>query len=523
MSARTVPFTGPVSPPSAASRASDASAATIASVVDAVADAMPWARTALAELVAFRSVADPARLPVADCEAAADWVANALRATGFDEVALLDTPDGTRSVYGFLPGPPDSPTVLLYAHYDVQPPLDEAAWHSPPFELTERADGRWYGRGTADCKGGVLMHLLALRALRATTGVPVNVKVIVEGSEEQATGGLERYAKDHPELLRADTVVIADTGNVRAGLPTVVASLRGAVLARIEVRTLRGDLHSGQFGGAAPDALAALIRALASLHDESGATVIDGLPNTGQWNGSPYDEEAFRHDAQVLDDVSLIGAGEISDRLWARPSVTVMGIDCPAVNGATPAVQARARAMVCLRIPAGTTAGTAGELLTAHLRSHVPWGARVAVEVVGHGQPFTADTGTAAHAAMARAMETAYDGERLRVAGLGGSIPLCSALAELYPQAEILLTGLGEPEARVHAVNESVDPGELRRMAAAEALFLLFSAEGVRGGEAQLEATVVRTASARATPKASEPTALGCSGNASRVETAPST
>ncbi|MDG4859018.1 M20/M25/M40 family metallo-hydrolase, partial [Streptomyces sp. T-3] len=428
--------------------------------------------------VAFRSVADPAHFPAADCEAAAAWVANALRATGFDEVALLDTADGSRSVYGFLPGPPHSPTVLLYAHYDVQPPLDETAWNSPPFELTERADGRWYGRGTADCKGGVLLHLLALRALRATTGVPVNVKVIVEGSEEQATGGLERYAQDHPELLRADTIVIADTGNVRTGQPTVVSSLRGAVLARIEVRTLQGDLHSGQFGGAAPDALAALIRTLSSLHDETGATTIDGLPNSARWNGTSYDEEGFRQDAQVLDQVSLIGTGEIADRLWARPSLTVMGIDCPPVNGATPAVQAQARAMVCLRIPAGTKAETATELLTDHLRSHVPWGARVAVEVVGQGQPFTADTGTPAYASMAQAMETAYDGEQMRVAGLGGSIPLCSALAELYPQAEILLTGLGEPEARVHAVNESVDPRELGRMAAAEALFLLFSGQG---------------------------------------------
>ncbi|MFH9734350.1 dipeptidase [Streptomyces sp. NPDC017260] len=462
---------------SAGPSAAAARPAATAAVIAAVADEMPWARAALAELVAFRSVADPERFPVAGCEAAAAWVADALRAAGFAEVALLDTPDGSRSVYGFLPGPPGSATVLLYAHYDVQPPLDEAGWDSPPFEMTERTDGRWYGRGTADCKGAVLMHLLALRALRATVGVPVNVKVIVEGSEEQGTGGLEQYARDHPELLRADTILIADTGNVRAGLPTVVSSLRGAVLARIEVRTLSGDLHSGQFGGAAPDALAALVRTLASLHDQAGATAVDGLSNLGCWEGSSYNEELFRRDAQILDGVSLVGTGEVADRLWAQPSVTIMGIDCPTVNGATPAVQARARAMVCLRIPPGAQARTAAELLTSHLRSHVPWGARVSVEVVGQGEPFTVDTSTPSYTAMARAMETAYGGERMRVAGLGGSIPLCSALAELYPQAEILLTGLGEPEARIHTLNESVDPRELSRMAAAEALFLLFNGE----------------------------------------------
>ncbi|UYM25847.1 M20/M25/M40 family metallo-hydrolase [Streptomyces albus] len=178
-------------------------------------------------------------------------MADALRGEGFQDVALLDTPDGTRSVYGYLPGPEGARTVLLYAHYDVQPPLDEAAWVTPPFALTER-DGRWYGRGTADCKGGFIMHLLALRALKAAGGVPVHVKVIAEGSEEQGTGGLERYAEAHPELLRSDAIVIGDSGNFRVGVPTVTATLRGMAMARLTVDTLAGNLHSGQFGGAAP-------------------------------------------------------------------------------------------------------------------------------------------------------------------------------------------------------------------------------------------------------------------------------
>jgi acetylornithine deacetylase/succinyl-diaminopimelate desuccinylase-like protein len=436
-----------------------------------VAGLLPRARTELAELVAFRSVADPEQFPRAECEAAAGWIADALRAEGFGDVAVLDTPDGTQSVYGLLPGPPGAPTVVLYAHYDVQPPLDEAAWHSPPFTLTER-DGRWYGRGAADCKGGVIMHLLALRALKADGGVPVTVKLIAEGSEEQGTGGLQRYAEEHPELLDADAIVIGDSGNFRAGLPTMTASLRGMALLRVNVRTLEGNLHSGQFGGAAPDALAALIRTLDSLHDEEGGTLVDGLETDASWDGLQYGEEDFSRDAGLLEGVRLTGSGTVADRLWARPSVTVMGIDCPPVSGATPSVQASARALVSLRVPPGIDAQEAAGLLSAHLESHVPWGARVSVELTGSGQPFRADTGSPAYAAMAGALRQAYDGAETQIAGHGGSIPLCETLGALYPEAEILLIGLSEPEARIHAVNESVSPRELERLSVAEALFL---------------------------------------------------
>lgn len=445
--------------------------AAVAAVAAAVAEEMPRARRELAELVAFRSVADPEQFPASECEGAAAWVAQALRAEGMDDVRLLDTPDGSTAVYGHLPGPAGAPTVLLYAHYDVQPPLDEAAWTSPPFELTER-DGRWYGRGAADCKGGVLMHLLALRALRATGGVPVGVKVVVEGSEEQGTGGLERYAEEHPELFAADVVVIGDTGNVRVGQPTVTAALRGMVAVRVRVDTLAGNVHSGAFGGAAPDALAALIRLLDSLTDADGTASVDGLDADGTWPGTPYPEEAFRRDARVLDGVRLAGTGSVADRVWARPSVTVLGIDCPPVVGATASVQASARALVSLRVPPGTDAQVALERLTAHLTSRAPWGARVTVEPAGVGQPFRADTASPAYAAMAAAMRAAYDGAEMAVVGQGGSIPLTNTLGEVCPKAEFLLIGLSDPAAQIHAVDESVSPEELRRMAVAEALFL---------------------------------------------------
>ncbi|KMS83646.1 MULTISPECIES: dipeptidase [Streptomyces] len=440
-------------------------------VAETVASLLPRAKAELTELVAFKSVADFAQFPKSESDAAADWIADALRAEGFTDVALLDTPDGTRSVYGHLAGPEGAKTVLLYAHYDVQPPLDEAGWATPPFELTER-DGRWYGRGTADCKGGFIMHLLALRALKANGGVPVHVKMIVEGSEEQGTGGLERYAEQHPELLAADTIVIGDAGNFRVGLPTVTTTLRGMTMLRVRIDTLAGNLHSGQFGGAAPDALAALIRVLDSLRAEDGSTTVDGLDATARWDGLEYAEEQFRTDAKVLDGVGLIGDGSVADRIWARPAVTVLGIDCPPVVGATPSVQSSARALISLRVPPGVDAAEATKLLQAHIEAHTPWGARVSTEQIGQGQPFRADTSSPAYQAMADAMAVAYPGETMQLAGQGGSIPLCNTLAGLYPNAEILLIGLSEPEAQIHAVNESVSPEELERLSVAEALFL---------------------------------------------------
>ncbi|MFC4607657.1 dipeptidase [Streptomyces maoxianensis] len=445
-------------------------------IAETVASLMPRAKAELTELVAFQSVADVAVAPKSECEAAANWVAGALHAEGFQDVALLDTPDGSQSVYGLLPGPEGAPTVLLYAHYDVQPKLDESAWATPPFELTER-NGRWYGRGAADCKGGFIMHLLALRALKSNGGIPVSVKMIVEGSEEQGTGGLEQYAEAHPELLTADAVVIGDTGNFRVGLPTVTATLRGMTMIRVRIDTLEGNLHSGQFGGAAPDALAALIRVLDSLRAEDGSTVIDGLPAQARWDGLQYSEDEFRKDAKVLDGVGLTGNGTVADRVWARPAVTVIGIDCHPVAGATPSIPASARAQISLRVPPGQDAAEATELLFAHIEKHTPFNARVSMEQVGQGQAFQADVTSPAYTSMAEAMRVAYRGEEMQAAGMGGSIPLCNTLAALYPDAEILLIGLSEPEAQIHAVNESVSPEELERLSVAEALFLVNYAE----------------------------------------------
>jgi acetylornithine deacetylase/succinyl-diaminopimelate desuccinylase-like protein len=295
----------------------------------------------------------------------------------------------------------------------------------------------------------------------------------VEGSEEQGTGGLERYAEEHPDLLAADSIVIGDAGNFRVGLPTVTATLRGMTMIRVTLDTLEGNLHSGQFGGAAPDALAALIRVLDSLRAGDGSTVVDGLTADASWEGLAYPEADFRKDAKVLDGVRLIGNGTVADRIWARPAVTVIGIDCSPVAGATPSVPASARAQISLRVPPGQDAAEATELLFAHIEKHTPWGARVSFEQVGQGQAFQADTSSPAYTSMAEAMRIAYPGQEMQSSGMGGSIPLCNTLAALYPESEILLIGLSEPEAQIHAVNESVSPEELERLSVAEAHFLV--------------------------------------------------
>jgi acetylornithine deacetylase/succinyl-diaminopimelate desuccinylase-like protein len=435
-----------------------------------VAALMPQAKADLAELVAIASVADPRQYPAENCKQAADWLVSAFAEAGLLNVRLEPTPDGSLAVLGDRPAPAGAPTVLLYCHYDVQPPLDDAAWTSPPFELTER-DGRWYGRGAADCKGNIVMHLTALRALGED--IPVGLKLVAEGSEEQGTGGLEALVPDHADELRADALLICDTGNAAVGVPTATTTLRGLVNVVVTVSTLAGDVHSGMFGGAAPDALAALMRMLDALRDADGGTRIDGLNCDGTWDGVPYDREQFRRDAGVLDGVELTGSGSVADRLWARPAVTVLGIDCPPVVGSAAAVPATARARVSLRIPPGINTADARRALTEHLLKAAPWGARVKVEDESGGSPFRAATGGKAYAALDQAARKAY-GKPLSFLGQGGSIPLCNVLGETFPEAEIILMGVEEPRCAIHAPNESVDPSEIEHMAHVEALFLRY-------------------------------------------------
>ncbi|MGA4539353.1 dipeptidase [Uniformispora flossi] len=423
----------------------------------------------LATLVGFKSVADPRQFPPEECEKTAQFVADAFREVGFADVRLDPTPDGSKAVVGERPGPPGAPTVLLYCHYDVQPPLDDAAWHTPPFELTEK-DGRWYGRGAADCKGNIAMHLTALRALG--DDIPVTLRLVAEGSEEQGTAGLDNYVPQHPDVLRADAILVCDTGNAAVGTPTLTTTLRGIANVVVHVETLQSAVHSGMFGGPAPDALGALIAMLASLRNADGMTAIDGLANDQVWDGEPYDEAQFRSDAGVLDGVGLVPGGTVADLVWARPAVTVLGIDCPPVVGSSASVPPKASARISLRVPPGVDADEALTKLTDHLKAHAPWGVRLAFEPEESGQPFKAVMSGPAYHALQEALEEAY-GKPMTTVGQGGSIPLCTILHRVFPEAEIALMGVEEPKCLIHAPNESVDPSEIEHMALAEALFLL--------------------------------------------------
>ncbi len=440
----------------------------------AVRGLMPTARDELATLVRFTSVADPRQFPPEQCVAAANWVKDAFVAAGIGSVDLIETADGSNAVVGHQPGPPGAPTVLLYCHYDVQPPGDESKWHTDPFELTER-DGRWYGRGAADCKGNIVMHLLALRALRGTaasdTPFPVGIRIVAEGSEEMGTGGLEALVEERPELFEADMILVVDTGNAAVGEPTATVTLRGIANVVVTVETLEGEVHSGMFGGPAPDALAALVQILSTLRDENGDTVVDGLDSGQTWGGVGYDEAQFRIDAGVLDGVDLAGTGSVADRVWARPALTILGIDCPPVVGSAAAVQPRASARLNLRVPPGMDPTVARAALTAHLTSRAPWGARVTIEPEPVGAPFRARTDGPGFAALGEAMQDAF-GKPLGTVGQGGSIPLCNVLADKVPGAEIVMLGVEEPRCLIHAPNESVDPSEIENLAVAEALFL---------------------------------------------------
>jgi len=430
---------------------------------------MPQARRDLAELVALRSVADPARQGRDDCDKAARLVSDLFRGAGLREAILHRTTDGSTAVIARAPAPHGAPTVLLYCHYDVQPVPDPAEWGTPAFKLTE-SGGRWYGRGAADCKGNIVAHLTALRALGAGA-FPAGVIAVAEGSEEQGTGGLEAFVAANPDLVRADAILVCDAGNIAAGTPTVTTSLRGMTNVTVHVESMAGPVHSGVFGGPAPDALAALIRILSTLHDERGNTTVGGLDRSQAWPGAAYPESQFRDDAGVLDGVRLLGDGTVADMLWARPAVTVLGIDCPAVAAAPVTAQAKASALVSLRIPPGTDAVQAQDKLVAHLIAAAPWGVRVRVERDMPDAAFAARTGGPAYRVLAEAMKDAY-GTDMVMAGDGGSIPLCDVLQRTFPAAEIAIIGVEDADAAIHSPNESVDPGEIARIAQVEALFI---------------------------------------------------
>ena len=433
---------------------------------------MPRLTDELKKLVRLPSVAFFPDFPAAPVEQTGAAVARLLTEAGLPGVRMMDVPGAPQAVFGARPARDGAPTVLLYAHYDIQPAGPEELWHSKPFEPTER-DGRLYGRGAADDKSGVVMHAGALLALG--DDCPVGVKVLIEGQEEAGEGGIEQFVAANAELLKADVIVISDVGNYALGVPTLTTSLRGMVACDVEVATLEGAVHSGMFGGPAPDALIALTRMIATLHDDKGDVAVNGL-KTLAYDGAPYDEGAYRTDAGVLDGVALIGSGSIGQRLYGNPSINVIGIDAPKVDGAANALVPKARARISVRLAPGQEPDDAMQAVKAHLEAAAPWNVRVKVTPGTTGDGFLAETGGPAYAAAGRAMKEAY-GKDVVHYGEGGSIPLVAAFLEAIPDAEMILWGAEEPMCKIHAPNESVDLAELERCVLAEALFIAGMAE----------------------------------------------
>ena len=434
-------------------------------LIERVRDVLPSVRRDLEDLVRIESVwADPGRRD--DVHRSARAVADLLSQAGFGDVQIVSE-GGAPAVIAQHPAPAGAPTVLLYAHHDVQPEGDRGQWTSPPFEPAER-NGRLYGRGSADDKAGIATHLAAFRAHGGQP--PVGVTVFVEGEEESGSPSLGRLLAAHRETLAADVIVIADSDNWSVDTPALTVSLRGLVDCVVEVATLDHGLHSGLWGGVVPDALSVLVRLLASLHDDDGNVAVAGLHES---TAAPvdYPAERVRADSGLLDGVSEIGSDSVPQRLWAKPAITVIGIDTTSVAASSNTLIPRARAKISMRIAPGGDAAAHLDALTAHLQRHVPWGAHVSVTRGESGEPYAIDASGPVYDAARAAFRQAWGVDPVDM-GMGGSIPFIAEFAAAFPEAKILVTGVEDPATQAHSINESLHLGVLERAAVAEALLL---------------------------------------------------
>jgi acetylornithine deacetylase/succinyl-diaminopimelate desuccinylase-like protein len=431
-----------------------------------VAEVLPGIRADLEDLVRIESVsADPARAN--EVQRSAEAVRALFEAEGC-ETEIVSADGGAPAVIAHKPGPEGAPTVLLYAHHDVQPENDHAAWDTPPFEPTERGD-RLFARGAADDKAGIVAHLAALRIFG--DDLPVGVTMFIEGEEEVGSETLPALLHAHQDRLAADVIVIADSGNWDIGEPALTTSLRGLVRADIEVRTLTHAVHSGMWGGLVPDALIAISRLIATLHDDAGNVAVDGLHH-GPAADVEYPEERLRAESGATAQVAWIGDGPLVARLWTRPSLTITGLDAPKVDGASNTLVPVARAKISMRIAPGDTAANATECLRRHLEQHVPWGAELGFTVVDSAEPTRIDATGPAYDAARRAFAEAWDGTEPVDMGVGGSIPFIAEFLETFPQASVLVTGVEDPDTRAHGANEGLHLAEFERVVLAEALLL---------------------------------------------------
>ncbi|MFE4228746.1 dipeptidase [Arthrobacter sp. NPDC056886] len=429
----------------------------------------------LSDLVAIPGIAWPSFDP-APLNRSADAVAALVRASGFDDVQILrcDKEDGTPggpAVVARRPAAEGKATVLLYAHHDVQPTGDLALWETEPFTAVER-DGRLFGRGAADDKAGILAHIAAYSAVTRVLGdeLGLGVTFFFEGEEEAGSPTFRQFLETHRELLRADVIVVADSSNWKVGIPALTTSLRGLVDGTIEVKVLDHAVHSGMFGGPVLDAPTVLARLIATLHDDEGSVAIEGLVSRDDVVVDLTEEE-YRADASVLDGVKLAGTGSIASRMWTKPALSIIGFDAPAVDVASNTLLPRARAKFSLRLAPGQDPAAAMDAVRKHVEDHAPFGAQVVFTPGESGSSFLTDTSSKAASVAMWALGEAWGVPAVEM-GIGGSIPFIADLTELYPDVQILVTGVEDPDSRAHSANESLHLGDFRNAIVAEALLL---------------------------------------------------
>ncbi len=431
----------------------------------AVAADMPRLKQLLSDLIRLPSVSadgfDPAKV-----RATGQAIVELVDGLGFSNAQLLESTEGHPAVFAERIVSPDAPTVLLYAHYDVQPPGPSEEWASDPFEPHE-TDGRIFGRGSADDKAGVVMHLGAIAAHGAD--LPVNVQLFFEGEEEAGSGGLDEILHKHSDKINPDVIIIGDGGLWDRQTPAIITSLRGLVAVKFEVRTLHSAVHSGQAGGVVPDALMTMSRLLASLHDDDGNVAIEGLVSEEITEAIDVPEDMVRRETNAIDGVELIGTGSIPSRLWTRPALSVLAIDAPRVAEAINQLVPVSRAKVSMRIPPGQDTQAALKALKTHLEDNLPWGASLEFLYEETGDATVLGAENFAVDAWRAAFAEAFDNEMVAM-GAGGSIPFIATFNELYPDAPILVTGVSDPTSAYHAPNENVGVEQLERATVAEAI-----------------------------------------------------
>jgi acetylornithine deacetylase/succinyl-diaminopimelate desuccinylase-like protein len=427
---------------------------------------MPSVREDLERLVRIPSVsADPSAADAV--RACADAVAELARSAGAASAGVYAVDGGAPAVIGQWPAPAGAPTMLLYAHHDVQPTGALTDWTSPPYEPTERG-GRLYGRGSADDKAGVLAHIATMRAFGGKP--PIGVTLFVEGEEEIGSPTFVPFLDQYRDQLAADVIVVADSVNWTIETPALTTSLRGLVHCVVEVSMLDHAVHSGMFGGPLIDALTSLCRLLGTLHDARGDVAVPGLVHHTA-EDVDYPEDRYRAEAGVLDGVRLSGSGSLGDRLWTRPAVSVVALDATPVADAAGVLVHTARAMVSMRIAPGQEPQAALDALVEHLRSHAEHGARVTISDTGAAAPCQLDTQNAAYDAARSVFSEAF-GQRPVEVGLGGSIPFIAEFEKTFPAAAVLVTGVEDPSSRAHGVDESLHLGQFAKVCLAETLLL---------------------------------------------------